>query len=570
MIPMSPILYPVVSFITGTTPNGGGIWKYILHASEHGLLKRNLPTLSQVLHFLDFSVSPKSLERWRQKPLRQHYNGNLNTTYKLDYTGDIFLDSGGFTLMFDPDLDLSGFGMPQDRLAEEILELQIQLGATFAASLDYPIPPGIERREANRRQRLTLQSALKSARRVAEKSTPTKLYVPIHGSTPEHLAKFVNDLIAKLKAEGLTEQIYGLALGSMVPRRKRGSFDEVIEFFRAARKTMPAEMRLHVFGVTGVMVPYLIAEGMDSCDSSRYVQDARALKYLNPEARKALSWKHLSSYPCQCQICRTRDINEDHKIMRGELEGRQKSEVYASIALHNLELDFGIVRETMAAKAAGDLDAYLQSLPSRFPTLHLPRPDGRRATTTEQKQTIRSHTRKDYDLRRRRWQPNEEAKVVLILPCSQEKPYTRSSSFRAVYSYLERELRAGDIDQIDFVFLSGLYGPVPEAHAYEEPVTTYDFLLHKKDAVGISEISKRLSAFIKRFGSSYEQIVAYSTQPAYRKAIELAFAGQESARLLPERGRMGRPAFYKAENLENLGEVLRSHLGRKGMKGEQS
>jgi predicted RNA-binding protein len=255
--------------------------------------------------------------------------------------------------------------------------------------------------------------------------------------------------------------------------------------------------------------------------------------------------------------------------MRGELDGRQKSEVYASIALHNLELDFGIVRETIAAKAAGDLDAYLQSLPNRFPTLHLPKPDGQRVPTIVQKQTIRSHTQRDYDLRRRRWQPSDEANIVLILPCSQEKPYTRSSSFRAVYSYLERKLRPRSLERVDIVFLSGLYGPVPEAHVYEDPVTTYDFLLHKKDTVGISEISKRLSAFIERFESNYERIVAYSTQPAYRKAIDLAFSGQERVQLLPERGRMGRPAFYKVENLENLVEVLRSHLGRKKGKGRQ-
>ncbi|HZS09265.1 MAG TPA: DUF5591 domain-containing protein [Blastocatellia bacterium] len=561
---MPPILYPVVSFITGTTPNGGGIWKYILHASEHGLLRRNLPVLSQVLHFLDFSISPQSLERWREKPLRQHYNGNLHTQYKVNYTSDIFLDSGGYTLMFDPDLDLSDFGMQQDQLPEGILKLQIQLGATFAASLDYPIPPNLDEQEADRRQRLTLDSALQSARLIAQTNTLTKLYVPIHGSTPEHLAEFVKNLTKRLQAEGLTEQVYGLALGSMVPRRKGGRFDEVLEFAKSARKSMPPEMHLHVFGITGIMVPYLMSAGVDSCDSSRYVQEARALSYLNPRARNALSWKHLAAYPCDCPVCCYRDMDEDRRIMAGKLEGRQKSEVYAAIALHNLELDFEIVREAAEAKTAEGLEEYLQSLPLRFPKLHLPKPDRLRVQTSARKQTIRSHTRDDYDLRRRRWKPSDKSKIALILPCSQEKPYTESKSFRAVHTYLKETLGTRKLGRIDLIFLSGLYGPVPEIHVHEEAVSTYDFLLHKKDAVGISEISRRLSGFIKRFGDHYVKVIAYSTQPAYRKAIDLAFSGQERVRLLPEKGRMGRPAFYKKENLDGLSEALKGCLSRRG------
>jgi tRNA-guanine family transglycosylase len=547
--------------MTGSTPNGGGIWKYILHASEHGLLRRNLPALSQVLHFLDFTISPKSLDRWRERPLRQHYNGNLSTPYKLNYAGDIFLDSGGYTLMFDPNLDLSEFGIHQNRMCEGILELQIQLGATFAASLDYPIPPGLDSDEAKRRQQLNLKSAIAAARLVATRETSTKLYAPIHGSSPEHLAKFVKKLVEKLNAEGLTKYVYGLALGSMVPRRKRGNFDEVIEFAKAARRTMPAEMQLHVFGVTGVMVPYLLAEGVNSSDSSRYVQDARSLKYLNPDGRRALSWKHLAAYPCQCRVCRDRDIDEDREIMSVGIDGRQKSEVYAAIALHNLELDLAIMQEAVDAKTSGTLEKYIQTLPKRFPRLHLPKPDSKCGyTPVAGQQTIRNHSCSDYDLRRRRWKPNEGTKIALILPCSREKPYTRSRSFRAVYTHLESSLEEVELAQIELIFFSGLYGPVPEAHVFEEPVTTYDFLLHKKDTIGTAEISKRLSSFLDRFSNHYNQVVAYSTQPAYRRAVELAFMGREDVKLLPEKGRNVRTSFYKAENIEDLTKFLKLYL----------
>jgi 7-cyano-7-deazaguanine tRNA-ribosyltransferase len=555
---MSSILYPVVSLMTGTTPNGGGIWKYVLHASEHGLLRRNVPMLSQVLHFLDFSVSPKSLNQWRTKPLRQHYNGNLKTAYKVDYTGDIFMDSGGYTLMFDPDLDLSAFGMQRENLPEAVLSLQLDLGATFVTSLDFPIPPNLDDDEANRRQQMTLDSAIQSAKLIAERGAATKFYVPIHGSTPQHLADFVRTVIQQLKAEGLEKEVYGLALGSMVPRRKGGRFDEVIEFAKAARCSMPEHMRLHVFGVTGIMVPYLMAAGASSFDSSRYVQEARTLSYLNPQTKKCLSWKHLAAYPCSCQVCRDRDIDEDRKIMAGELIGRQKSEVYAAIALHNLEVDFDIVEEARNANDDQRLDAYVQSLPQRFPTLHLPRPDKLQIQESARKNLVRSHTRNDYDLRRRRWKPKKERKFALILPCSQEKPYTRSKSFRVVQSALRETIGEDNLQQVDIIFLSGLYGPVPEMHAEEEAVSTYDFLLHKKDTVGISEVSKRLSDFIKTHSNHYKQFIAYSTQPAYRKVLSLASAGYSQVHLLPNKGRMGRAAFYKTDNLVDLSQAIKS------------
>src|SRR2546429_8322884 len=52
----TPLLFPVVSLITGTTPRGGGLWKYILQAHSCGLMRRNKPLLTQVLHFLDFTA----------------------------------------------------------------------------------------------------------------------------------------------------------------------------------------------------------------------------------------------------------------------------------------------------------------------------------------------------------------------------------------------------------------------------------------------------------------------------------------------------------------------------------
>src|ERR1044072_5812534 len=72
----TPCLFPVVCLMTGPTALGGGIWKYVLQADvTNSILRRNLPVMSQVLHFLDFhSLTAAGLNKWRQLGLRRRYN----------------------------------------------------------------------------------------------------------------------------------------------------------------------------------------------------------------------------------------------------------------------------------------------------------------------------------------------------------------------------------------------------------------------------------------------------------------------------------------------------------------
>ncbi len=277
-------LYPVVSFITGTTPNGGGLWKYILRG-PHGLLRSNRPVMTQALHFLDFRVSPAALSRWRTKTLRIHYNGHFG----LNYTGDLFVDSGGFTLLTDPDLDLSEYGFLSSHLAEHITQLQLDLGSTYLVSLDFPIPPNLSPKDAIERQRKTLQNALTAARYLqALGDGHSKLYVPVHGRDPQDVKQFTQCVFEAFEREGLLDQIYGIALGSMVPLRKASMESSILEFCCAVRSVIPEQMPLHVFGVTGSLMPFLAASGATSFDASGYVQNARVLRYFHPETRQLI------------------------------------------------------------------------------------------------------------------------------------------------------------------------------------------------------------------------------------------------------------------------------------------
>jgi len=513
---MNPVLYPVVCFLTGSTPRGGGIWRDILWAHPLGLLRRDppLPLLTSALHFLDFKVHPPSLARWREKPLREHY--------PFGWRGELFVDSGGFSLILDPHLDLSRYGIPPEQLPEGILGLQLDWGADRIASLDWPIPPGLDPEEAKRRQQATLNAALRTGRRLAEMPPERRprWLIPVHGTDPEDLTAFLREILGRLQAEGLLELADGVAVGSLVLRRRNGWAAEILAFVRAVRRVLPERMRLHVFGMTGSILPFLMAEGADSFDAASYVQNARHLIFLDPRSRRGIplaEMEGLRRYPCACPVCEGRSPREDLGILRGRRPGR-KSAVYAALALHNLEMDLDLFREAAEAQRTGRLSAFLQDLPRRFPTLRWPKAG---ASSRSVFPAVRPHAPDDYDLRHRPWRPSPEKRILLLLPCSQEKPYTASRSFQRVWRAVEQAL-GEEARRIQVVFISGLYGPVPLEEAGEEAVLSYDFRLHRADREGIARVAERVEALLQRTDGAFRLRVAFCPSPAYREAVRRA------------------------------------------------
>ena len=516
---MEPVFYPAVDFINGRVPKGTGVWRDLLGDHPLGLLNRNppLPLLTSALHFLNHRISPMALSHWRSKPLREHY--------PQGWTGELFVDSGGFMLIMDPYLDLSRYGIQSDRLPEGILELQLDYGADRIASLDWPIPPGLDPEEAKRRQRLTLEATLRTGRRLAElpPHRRPKWLVPVHGLDPDDLAQFTQNTLNALKAEGLIELVDGVAVGSLVPRRLRYLYGEVVAFIRAVRRVVPEGMRIHAFGMSGLIVPFLMAEGATSFDATSYIKNAIYGIYIHPKtyARiRLFEMKDWDRYPCDCPICVGRSPMEDAAIVYGKTKGSISS-IYSLLAIHNLEVDLDIFRKSKEALLAGEINRFLGELTLRLPNLILPGIPFRSPKLFEATpiRGVRQHTPDDYDLRKRNWNPNPKKRCVLFVPCSKQKPYTSSQSFKKVWRALIREL-GGWIDEIQVVFISGLYGPVPIEDVHEDPIVSYDFLLHPADKEGIDRIAERIAAFWEKYGHLFPIKVAFCPIYAYRQALK--------------------------------------------------
>ena len=122
---------------------------------------------------------------------------------------------------------------------------------------------------------------------------------------------------------------------------------------------------IHAFGVSGELTPILTYMGVDSFDSTSYIQAARGLSYADPLTRTKRKLMELDELTCTCRICRKTSLDEMQRTLMEEVSykrtstGKYKSECYAAIALHNFELEAGLLSRM---KDAIEADEALEEL----------------------------------------------------------------------------------------------------------------------------------------------------------------------------------------------------------------
>lgn len=594
---LTPYLFPVAFMMTGTTARGGATWKYVLQADQkHGLLRRNLPVLTQVLHFLDYKVSPNSLNTWRKESIRGLYNQQIEN---LNYRAPIFLDSGGFKLMWRTGLDLSPYGLSlePEKEAKSILALQRDLGGDLVATLDYPLPPGLLPDETNERMLRSRNNAIKAARLLREDPEFANyqpfLYLAVHGLTPESISTYVSALFEEIKENDLGGSNIGLAIGSLVPLRMSRNSGLILELVRSAKEAIPLEYRervpIHVFGVTGLLVPFLAYCGVDTYDSSTFAQEVRNLNYLLPSSfqRRSVLEMTQADITCECRVCQELDLHEMQESLVSDVVGKPlpnghyKSKYYADIALHNLELDLGILDRTRDAIKSSELNEYLVEITRSVPRLKstfealanedndlaakaerfiINAPDKKVLTTEPSPFISLSFTPDDFNINANGYHPIGDKRVLLIVPCSRQKPYSASQSHKYLSNKLN-EIAPQWVESVDKVTLSGLYGPIPLKFEMDEAILHYDFRLTTNNSIQIDLCVERLVEFLERHGEYYRHCLAYATSNAYRTVLERA-ARQYSRLIITPKSPKSRTLreFFRESNIQELTSTIQAAL----------
>jgi tRNA-guanine family transglycosylase len=220
---------------------------------------------------LDNLIRPY-LPRLAPAVMVSHYYAKQMTSAQMPNL-PMLVDSGGFAALFENAkiVKRDRLGILEIKNAETdevevihpkaVLEFQEQV-ADVAFTLDFPIPPKLDKKEAKRRQELTIANALWAINNRRRRDLP--LYACVQGWDIKS---------ARACAKAYVGQGFeGVAIGGLVPRSQ--DLPLVLAIVEAVREEI-GDLPLHVFGLgKPELVKELFRVGVDSVDSSSYVKYA--------------------------------------------------------------------------------------------------------------------------------------------------------------------------------------------------------------------------------------------------------------------------------------------------------
>ncbi|KTG11400.1 hypothetical protein AUR64_03860 [Haloprofundus marisrubri] len=379
-------------------------------------------------------------------------------------------------------------------------------------------------------------------------------------------------------------------------------------------KNLENEIGLHVFGVGGKQVGLLSLLGADSFDCSSHMQTAQYKKYTKPSTWEHLHLddleEHLENgeFPCdieRCPLCNS-DSEVDYELLQEELnlnlgyhetEARKergewiKSDYYAILAGHNFEVYNDELQRVRDAIAEGRLLEYVVGFAREHPDIAkglkqaqvqdetnqltedlrelgatdlIPGPtlasDQKKLTEwgagvedlNETRSISLKHTPSSFDILRQKYSPPEEDDVLLLIPCSQAKPYSISRTHSVLWNKLGERT-----DRIHKVTISGMYGPVPVEKEQEEAVLEYEYVLANEDNRQRKLVTKRLKEYLERYGDEYDHIVGYCASSNYRQVIEDAIEAYGRGEVFPRNPRaLQLTEHFRNTNIQQLIDYL--------------
>jgi tRNA-guanine family transglycosylase len=589
----TPAFFPVVNYIGGPTVNSGGIWSRVRNTLFGD--PRFQGALYQAMGFTDFDVPSETMDdHWRTQSMHDHYP---------EFEQPLFVDSGGFKLVNSETFgsapeeggDPNEYGIYTN--PESILSLQRDYGADIIATLDYPIPPNLKEDEQTERMEQSIQSAIRCLELLEEWGWDVTVYVAIHGHDYETINWYVSQVLDE--AGQRADRIAGFAIGSLVPLREK--VDVLVDIVQGATDAIPdgrrEEFGLHVFGVSGRVCPLLSLLGVDSFDSSAYIQTSRYKKVIHPETWQRFAISEVDDPSWLIGEAFDTDYDEMLSVLNAdtsykEIDGWMKSDFYAMLAHHNFLvynrevertrdaiakealLEYVVsVADTTAEVAKGLKRAQLRDddLMHRLETAGVDRHVAGAEVTTQQTTISRygdddyvapagsdsrtislNHSAEDFDVRQRGYSVPADKQVLLVIPCSQRKPYRESRTQQAVLSTV-----ADHESAIEKVTVSGLYGPVPATFEEEPPVLEYEYVLTTTDKSQMELVTGRLVEFLEDYAPAVDLVVGYAASRAYREVIAAAFDRAVVGELYPANPAQRKlTEHFRRTNLDELADRL--------------
>ncbi|MBX5327342.1 MAG: tRNA guanosine(15) transglycosylase TgtA [Candidatus Bathyarchaeia archaeon] len=422
----------------------------------------------------------------------------------LDYNGVVMTDSGAYQILIYGDVQID---------PEEIVHFQEQIDTDIATILDTPTGWKVSKEYAEK----TVKKTLHQAKRLWKiKTRPDIAWVgPVQGG--QHLT-----LVAKSAKEigKLPFQIH--ALGNPTAVMEQYLFDVLVDMIMAAKINLPLERPLHLFGAGHpFMFSLAVALGCDMFDSAAYILYAREGRYMTEHGTARLN--ELEYFPCSCPIC-TRNSPAD-------LLAKPREEKQRLLAEHNLYVSFAELRRIKQAIREGRLWEHLEMHAHSHPALlqavkHLKKYEDYlekhspvtkncglffyNSVSLNRPEVVR-HRKRILE----RYTPPKDANVLILLPQTQTKPFSKSREWRSIIAKVRRELD-GKSKQIHVCTYAAPFGIVPNELDEVYPLSQHEVAV-PLDKETIQYVGQQVQAYVTKMG--YKKVILLENNEPFGKTI---------------------------------------------------
>jgi 7-cyano-7-deazaguanine tRNA-ribosyltransferase len=440
-------------------------------------------------------------KRYQNKPV------DMGLHKFLDFDGSVMTDSGAYQILVYGEVEVD---------QKEIVAYQEGIGSDIATILDIPTGWKVTKEQAE----VTVAETLKRAKDFFKiKTRDDILWVgPVQGG--KHLDLVANSAVEMGK---LPFQIH--ALGSPTEVMESYRYDVLADMILTAKKGLPLERPLHLFGAGHPsMFALAVALGCDLFDSAAYALYARENRYMTENG----TWRvnELDYFPCSCPSCSA-------ETPRG-LEKKPPKEREVFLAEHNLYVCLAELNRIKQAIRDGRLWEHTEMRVHAHPALlsALKRLRNHEDFLEKYSPTAKSRGFFYFDsvglarpeithYRKRlteRYTPPEDARVLLLVPQTRNKPFHKAPEFKKIRQML-RSLGKELSWQVHICVYSAPFGLVPLELDEVYPLSQHESA-HPFDLETVEYVATQTAEYIKR--STYQSVALLNDPKHWTDTVKKA------------------------------------------------
>ncbi|MCS4542491.1 MAG: tRNA guanosine(15) transglycosylase TgtA [Euryarchaeota archaeon] len=413
----------------------------------------------------------------------------------LGFSGPIISDSGAYQLHLYGDIQVQ---------PAEIVKFQEAIGSDIGVILDVPTGANMNYEGA----KYTVEETLRRAREALKiKEREDILWGgPVQGGHFLDLVEYSSKKVGKLDFDLHP-------IGEPVQFLVQYQFDKVIDIIMAAKKNLPIERPVHLFGAGHpIFFALAVALGCDLFDSAAYALYARDGRYLTVEGTFRLD--SLQELPCSCPVCSNYSSQELKKA-------KNKEQLLAEHNLYATVSEIKKIRQAiyenwlwelveMRARSHPSLLQALRHLKkySRFIEQFDPVTKKSAFFYSGSESLFRSEIIRHVDRLINRYKPPEKAKILVLLPSSERRPFRTSFEHRE-YQRTIAEATGSKIDFIHECTYSAPFGIIPRELEDTYPLSQFE-APKILDLDSVEFVKQTLKNYLKRFRDKYLVIICHN------------------------------------------------------------